>query len=488
MYYNCTIIIPAVGIQEFITATQQTLDQAGTGLNDTIKQNDEIISDIDSLLSLVDDTHQVLKKINAPAYLEDSIPNQFVSLQPPPGVDRSQEEIQFDSLEIYMFDEGDPTGILFYAGPLVEEGTQGNDSALANEDYLAILTSRTEVSVEWRLGQSRNSFKLADQAIDNEVEVYLRRAGSMFNVILGPDFEDQKTTTNRTLVQDSLLFKQTQNTAYLVGGKPPNAKLALTDYQRYDKSLSGTINLILYSGRVWSLWDYRRKSETETSDWTYHNHAGPRGNTIEPQADYMLSFDGNGYLRPKQFHSFDATLTARSVVFEFFFIPQGFNGLIVHLYDPNVNVSIEVALYNGEVRLVMKDNTYEYINSIKKVSDSTNTLKLEYRESARKVRVEDNNDLVYDISWFNNLANIQAWFGGVVESQLDIPERFRPGITTERFHGCVDLVIKTGNTERLVLDDSEFFRRNYLGSPTQKGMSAVCIKSVSSNILDVFFF
>ena len=437
----------------------------------------------------MDATHDLLKRISSPATFQTSGSIQpYISLQPPPGVESINDTIQFNSLEIYLFADSDynAPGILFYAGPLVEEGSLSNNSALIDEDYLAIVNQPDNVvTVEWRISQYSGSRSIA-YTIADQKQLYLRRAGSMFELAAG--FRDTAVdpVTNFTLIEGALLFKTTENTVFLIGGRPSGSMLAVTNHEIYG-SLSGTLDLVLYNGVLWSLWDYRRRSNTEFIG-TYNRHEAAQDNIFvlssRSQASAnILSFDGNGYLKPRQF--IDEGVFDTDVINSFFihYRLSSLEGLIMFLYDPETSTSIEAAVYDGQIQVLFNDgiNIYKYTQTI--TNEDFNGGSLTIRFASDLIAIED---IVEDFVTFTDLTRVQAWFGGVILDEL--PATIRPSITTKRFRGCVDLIVNYGLGERNLFSQTDFFVENYLNSPVQKDVSATCFQSVSSLIIIIIMF
>ncbi len=487
MYFICSIFLVS-RVQEFLSRTQETLDQTSFGLNNTIQENIDIISDIDKLLLTVDATHELLKRINSPATFEASGSiNPYISLQPPPGIQGFNDSIQFDSLEIYLNADSNynSPSILFYAGPLVEEGSHSNESILTSEDYLAIIDQRVPsdaLTVEWRIGGNTDSISIS-YTIADQKQLYLRRVGSMFELSAG--FEDNAVapSSNYMLVEGSLLFKITENTVFLIGGQPPGSLLAISNQEVYG-SLSGTLDLLLYNGDLWSIWDYRRRSDTNFIARQFIRHEAAQDNVFVVASlvsANVLSFDGNGYLKPKQFIDqgmFNPSSISAIVIN---YRLSSLEGLIMFLYDPVTSVSIEVAVYDGNIQAMLNDgvNTPRYMKMI--LNDDFNDGGMLTIRFANNLLLFDNQQTVESFITFTDLTRVQAWFGGVILDQL--PDTIRPSITTKRFRGCVNVIIDIGSQQRNLFGQGDFFVENYLNSGIQKDISATCFESVSPVII-----
>ena len=465
--------------QDFLIRTQEALNQTTSGLSTTIRQNNDILSDIETLLRTVDSTHKLLEKINSPAVFEEagSI-KPYVSLQPPPGVGDNEETIQFDSLELYLNANGlyRSPGLLFYAGPLVEPGTPGNDSTLA-EDYLAIVDNAgNTISVEWRIGSNAGTNSM-EYDIADESQVYLRRTGSMFELMAGFDAPLPTPIRDFTLLEGSLLFTTSPNTVFLVGGRPASSRLALNNYENYG-SISGTLDLLLYNGDNWTPWNYRRRSNT-TFIGLYNRHMAAISNTYVPlsaSTANVLSFDGTGYIRPSQFverQIFGSNNNRIRIDYRL----NSFEGLLMYLYDPVTSMSIEVGVSNGHLMVLLKDgvNDNMYQRALKSEDFDEGSLLMEF--SSGRVRLDNNNEFIFLFVSFTDLTRLQAWFGGVSSNHLSEP--FQPTITTKGIRGCISVTVTASSINDDIFRQTPFFVENYLNSPIQNGVSGTCFESVS---------
>ena len=474
--------------QDFLIRTQEALNQTTSGLSTTIQQNNDILSDIETLLRTVDSTHRLLQKINSPALFEEagSI-KPYISLQPPPGVDNNEETIQFDSLELYLnaYSSYQSPGLLFYAGPLVETGTPGNDSTLA-EDYLAIVDNAVNtISVEWRIGSNMGKNSIPYDIVDQR-QVYLRRTGSMFELAAGFDEPLPMPTRDFTLLEGSLLFTMSPNTVFLVGGRPASSRLALNDYETYG-SISGTLDLLLYNGDNWTPWNYRRRSNT-TFIGSYNRHVEAISNTYVPASAptaNVLSFDGNGYIRPTQFVEQGMFVSLNRILINYRL--NSFEGLLMYLYDPITSVSVEVGVLNGHLMVHLKDGVNQdtlYQRLLTSNDFDEASLLLEF--NGGMVRLDGDNAFIFPFVPFTDLTRLQAWFGGVSSNHLSEP--FQPTITTKGIRGCISVTVTASNIGNAIFRQTPFFIENYLNSPIQNGFSATCFESVSIIIMLLFIF
>ena len=472
-------------MEEIISITQNIAEETRNGLGDIFQQNRDIISEIDSLLVNVADTHRLINKINSPARLglNGSI-KPYISLQPPPTV-TTENEIQFESLDIYVYPiDHSPPALLFYAGPVVRE--EDSDQAIKEEDYIA-LTSESDnyILLQWRIGSWSSNIKL-NKEITAATEIFFSRVGSMFELRVGSGQVLLNTIVrNTTINNDSLLFRISEHTGFLVGGKPVMSSLALPDFELYN-SFMGVVNLLLFNGELWSLWNYRNRSDTDflrsnNNDKVFRINEAVNLNAwiSKPLSrGYSLSFDGDGYVKPIKF--VNSTLTGAITRIQFYLSIKTLEGLVAFLYDPNTNVSLEIGLTGGNVIVKLAGptfNTVEFTRPI--VSMDFNTIVNEIGVLDNFVQYKYGNTgqdkQQPNLKFFDDSSQIVAWFGGVVLDQL--PESLRPTITTRGYRGCIDVDIEISSIFIDVFSDG--FRENYLGSNIQKGMSGTCLKTVS---------
>lgn len=462
-------------MQDFLSRTSIALNQTTLSLRNTIQQNNDIISDIDALLLSVDSTHELLHKINSPGRFQTNGTIQpYLSLQPPPAHDSVQDVLQFDALKIYLNAEGEyrAPGLLFYMGPLKENRAPGNDSSLVTEDYLAIVdqTFPRRVSVEWRIGGVTGTESIS-YTISDQSQIFLKRVGSMFELSGGSINPLPTPDRNFDLVEGSLIFKTTPNTVFLFGGRPNGAELALPDYSTYN-SLIGTLDLIVYNGELWSPWNYRRQSETSFIGSYIRHEAATEENTLGTN---KLSFDGDGYLKPKIFSDLMLTSSPPRYSITLNYKVDSLEGLLMYLYDPIDSKSLEFAIVDGSLCFRLFDNVNVFNLCLPRPDDYTDEQQILIRFAGNQVDVQRNR---HQFLTFTDLTLVEAWFGGVVSDQL--PESFRPVLTTKGIRGCIDITLIQGSFSVRLFRQSTFFIQNYLNSPMQKGFSGNCFTSVSA--------
>ena len=483
MHFFLIITVPRV--EEFLSTTQRILNETKAGLGDVLQQNSDIISEIETLIANVGDTHDLVRRINSPALFQQN--QAYISMQPPPGrnLDRG---IQFESLDMHLIPNSPNTPVLlFYAGPVVEEGSPGNESVLDNEDFIAITSEDTNTNedmllLQWRIGNSKGS--VSEELTLNAIsEIFVTRTGSMFELqgAKGGAFL-QAPTRNVSVIEGALLFKMTDNTEFLMGGKPLSAKLAIADYDKYNSFL-GQFGLVLFNGAVWSLWDYRRRSETVfvngfTRVETDSNIPWIPGKNPISRTN-VLSFDGTGYLKPKQFIE-SGLFTSDSAII-LYIRTESLEGLVFYMYDESQNVDLEVAFYDGSlyIRLGQPDAQNEIMVSrqIQNIDFDETTITLRQIGTFFFISGSFPVTTMPMTSFFSDLTQVGVWYGGVKEDLL--PESFRPKITTKSYRGCFDIDIEIEGNRQEVLEQTNFFVENYLESPIQKGMSATCLRTVS---------
>ena len=463
------------------------MGETRAGLDDVLQQNSDIISQIETLIANVGDTHDLVRRINSPALFQQNQP--YISMQPPPGrnLDRG---IQFESLNMHLIPNSPNTPVLlFYAGPVVEEGSPGNESVLGNEDFIAITSEDTNnnedmLLLQWRIGNSEGSIN-EELTLNAISEIFVTRTGSMFELQGAKGGASlQAPTRNVSVIERALLFQMTDNTEFLVGGKPLSAKLAIADYDKYNSFL-GQFGLVLFNGAVWSLWDYRRRSETVFVNGfirviTDNNIPWiPRKNPTS--STNVLSFDGTGYLKPKQFIQSGSFVSGSRI---FLYIrTESLEGLVFYMYDELENVDLEVAFYNGflYIRLGQPNVQNEILVSrqIENIDFDETSITLSRIGTFIILGGNFPSTVMQATSFFSDLTQVGVWYGGVKEDQLS--ESFRPKITTKSYRGCfdIDIDIQTEPSTQEVLEQTDFFVENYLESSIQKGMSATCLRTVS---------
>ena len=490
MHFKKILIITVPRVEEFLSTTQRILNETKAGLGDVLQQNSDIISEIETLIANVGDTHDLVRRINSPALFQQN--QAYISMQPPPGrnLDRG---IQFESLNMHLIPNSPNTPVLlFYAGPVVEEGSPGNESVLDNEDFIAITSEDTNTNedvllLQWRIGNSEGS--VSEELTLNAIsEIFVTRTGSMFELqgAKGGAFL-QAPTRNVSVIEGGLLFRMTDNTEFLMGGKPLSAKLAIADYDKYNSFL-GQFGLVLFNGAVWSLWDYRRHSETEFVNGFERVTTDNNIPWIPPKTPTsrtnVLSFDGTGYLKPKQFIESGSFGFSSSIIL--YIRTDSLEGLVFYMYDESENVDLEVAFNNGSLHIrVGQPDVQDEISASRQIRNiDFDETEITIRHIGAVLVISGGNfptTAMTMTSFFSDLTRVGVWYGGVKEDQL--PESFRPKITTKSYRGCLDINILIQNSAQEVLEQTDFFVENYLESPIQKGMSATCLRTVSLEII-----
>lgn len=462
------------------------MNQTTSSLRNTIQLNNDIISDIDMLLQSVDSAHELLHKINSPGKFQTNGTIQpYLSLQPPPAHDSVQDMLLFDSLKIYMNAEGEyrAPGLIYYMGPIVEEGAPGNDTALLTEDYLAIVdkTSPRRVSVEWRMGGVTGTQTIS-YTVSDQTQLFLKRVGSMFELSGGA--VDPLPTPGRSynLVEGSLIFKTTPNTVFLFGGRPSGAELALPDYSSYN-SLIGTLDLIIYNGDLWSPWNYRRHSQTSFIGSFIRHEAATEENTLGTN---RLSFDGEGYLKPKIFSNHLSITSPPAYFITLTYKVDSLEGLLMYLYDPVESISMEAAIVDGRACVRLDDSINPVIShcySLPTVYTNEQQILMRFGRNLASIVLGSPSP---PFNTFPDLSRVEAWFGGVVLDQL--PQSYRPVLTTKGIRGCIDVTLFQSGLNARVFRQSTFFIQNYLNSPVQKGFSGNCFTSVSYQCNSIYIY
>lgn len=471
-----------------------TADEAVEGISGLISENSELIVDIDKLIVRVSRTHNLVKKINSPTSLVSE--NSYLILQPPPNRLQSDDSILVDTIDIYIFfDDVDyPTpALVFYAGPVSDNP---GDELLSSGDYIAITIEQENpndinnfnsiVSLLWRVGQGEGILEVTLQ-FDFTGEIYVTRVGSQFELQVGQSDNALTTTEHRrinsTVSNDSLLFHVTPQTEYLIGGRPSNASLALneTEYQSFEVEY----NLLLINGELWSLWDYSKRSNTDFLSGFFNFHDAAFKNvwlraSQNLVTNFVLSFDGSGYLKPSQFIDSTVDTTGDTTAFvTIYILPLSVSGLVLYLYDETSGLSVEVALVDGSVAIMYNGDIKNSRMLTGADFDATNGLTIGVVYSP--VHSQIVNPFITDTEFIGAeflkfSPDTQAWLGGVKESELKPP--FVPKLTNESFRGCLDITY--------TISDISFFqqsiiRSDYLGpNAILMGVSGTCLATVSA--------
>ena len=463
--------------------TESILNETTSGLADILEENKNILSDIDSLLTSVANTHQLIAKINSPTQLsKNGSINPYISLQEPPNVNGS---ITFGSLDMYVYPMMgyETPAVLFYAGPILSENDPDTGPIL-EEDYIALTSETSTIRLQWRI--SGNSFSVErDGTLSSHNEILFTQSGSMFelNFIDG----NMPPAQHLNILNNSLSFRITENTVYLIGGIPPNSVVALPQFQNY-KSYIGLVTLVLFNGELWSLWNYRSRSMTNFIGEFRRDLNGALQNVWTGSIllnTNTLSFNGNGYISPIRFLPSGLSGTfARGSQFRFDLNIKSVEGLIAFMYDPETNITLEFALSQGHFYMVVDGPSFERIEfkrPILLIDFLSGSPVHQFRlNSANSISFISGNQLfnrfnIQGFQFFTDLNRIKVWFGGVLLDRL--PPNIRPSVTTARYEGCLNMALSTGG-RNIPLFASFDFGDSYLGSTLQQGVSGACLLTV----------
>ena len=456
----------------------------GSDLGSIMKENNDILLEIDSLLDSISDTHDLVKKINSPVNLQpSSSQSPYISLQPPPGTTNSTQGIQFQSLDLYLFPAAgySPPSLLFYAGPIIKEG-QSDQSSLLVDDYIA-LTSESSQSLllQWRINGVSNSVSRTG-SISGHTEVYFTSVGSMFELqLIEPD--QGPTSRYLSLINGSLLFRGTERTVYLLGGQPLSSSLAISGtYSSY----IGLVHLLLFNGNLWSLWDYRNRSDTVFTGGFLRDSDGALDNVWIPtktpvSRTNVLSFDGDGsYIKPVRFYHTGSFGSSGTLTFNLYI--KSLEGLVAYLHDPVSDIRLELALYQGNVIMIISGPSFETLRLTTPIDDTDFTDRsysfqfsgnfIRYAVSGRPFESYTRNNFAF----FTDLTRIEAWFGGVAPPTLS--SLGTSLITNTSYEGCLDVDLTMTFSGPRVDVLSNNFINNYLSSGTQRGVSGTCLITV----------
>ena len=398
------------------------------------------------------------------------------------------ELLQFETLDIYLTpDVGYTTpALLFYAGPAVSRND--DRSSLTNADYIAITaTSQNSIELDWRLGPNNGSTVFESFSISTSAEIFLTRVGTQLE-LQASGGTLQRFVRNGVEQQNcSLVFKPVPNTVYYIGGRPEGIEL-VSSVPAAVNSFIGTYQLILFNGDLWTLWDYRSRSNTNFFDFNTHSRTentvwfpSPTGLQGE-----LLSFDGNGYVQPIVM----ATQTlGDSAGYQFYFRARSTEGLLAYMFDRERNVSMEVAFSDGQLHVEMRWNgeiirySRTMVNTdLEPQSANQGDLIIQYSAAAlqvsstsRSTLFRQGRDFQSPFRSFGNLRSVKAWFGGIDPSMLEEP--FVPRITRQGFRGCFTFELVSPGPSVHVFDFG--FLENYLMSQVQQQISGNCIRTVS---------
>ena len=424
------------------------------------------------------DMHDLIKVINSAAVMRptESIQRPYISLQPPPSTMGPNDHFQFETLNMYLTaDMGyTPPALLFYAGPAVDTVRGGDRSSLIEADFIAIMALPDKIEVRWRLGPNIGMVSESLQ-ITTSSEIFVTRVGSQLEL-----FATAETLRNPvqsgTQLNCSLLFRATSNTVYYVGGRPDGVELANRVPQTLN-SFIGTYQLILFGGDVWTMWDYRSRSNTDFLDFNTNNRA-PNNVLNLVSNRQTISFDGNGYVRSITMFTGIRT-PARNYEFNFQYRSRSTEGLMAYLFDRQRNVSLEVAFIGGELHAELR-----WRSGI--VTDRRPIISMDFDSGSYIIQYSvflggiafDGDILSFkstpNFETFEDMSMVEAWFGGVDVSMLKEP--FVPRITNSSFNGCITFSISSDSETHHVFDNS--FEENYLKSPVQQRLSGICFKTV----------
>lgn len=468
-----------------LNTTGAIMADTGSDLDSIMRENNDILAEIDTLLESISDTHKLVQKINSPVRLQQSSStgSPYISLQPPPGVTNITQGVQFQSLDMYLFPAAgySPPSLLFYAGPIIKE-TESDQSSLALDDYIA-LTSESSQSLllRWRINGVSNSVARAG-GISGHTEVYFTSVGSMFELqLIEPD--QGPPSRYLSLINGSLLFKPTEKTVYLLGGQPVSSSLAISGtYSSY----IGLVHLLLFNGNLWSLWDYRNRSDTVFTGGFLRDSDGALDNVWIPNRTpvprtNVLSFDGDGsYIKPVRFYhtgSFGGSGTLRFTLYI-----KSLKGLVVYLYDPVSEIRLELALYQGNVIMIISGPGFDTLRLTTPIdgTDFTGRSYL-FEYSGNNIRYTASGrpsvlDTRTGFGFFTDLTRIEAWFGGMAPPNLS--SLGTSLITNTSYEGCLDVDLRMTLTGPRVDTLSDNFINNYLSSTNQKGVTGTCLITV----------
>jgi hypothetical protein len=473
-------------LDEVLSITDGVIADVRSGLGNILQQNNDIMTEIDSLLDRVSDTHSLIGKVNSPVRLAaNGDINPYVSLQPPPG---QGPNITIATVDMYLYPDAGytPPALLFYAGPIIDSSS--NDTRpIENEDFMALTTelSPRRVTLRWRIGGRSNSLS-QNFDITSDTEVYVTQSGSMFQLkVINPVIPEPVRNTDITGADGDVIFRATDSTVYLVGGFPPNTRTALPAGYR---SHSGLVHLLLVNGELWSLWNYRNRSMT-TFTGEFRTVKGVTDNawtTSSRSTSNPLSFDGDGYVHPIQLLP-SGTFAPLSTLRFFIYVKGVEDGLIAFMYDPQTNVSLEMAVYEGNIHIIIRGPTFDdvvYTRSITAgdLSGSSNELLYAFSRGQYIIRYRHsgiNNDLRRnEFQFFTDLTRLEVWFGGVRVDQL--PVDVRPSLTTRGFKGCLDMEVVISNVITPVFDNG--FEEFYIRSDEKTRLSGTCLRNTPTTI------
>ena len=144
-------------------------------------------------------------------------------------------------------------------------------SSLTNADYIAITaTSQNSIELDWRLGPNNGSTVFESFSISTSAEIFLTRVGTQLE-LQASGGTLQRFVRNGVEQQNcSLVFKPVPNTVYYIGGRPEGIEL-VSSVPAAVNSFIGTYQLILFNGDLWTLWDYRSRSNTNFFDFNTHS-------------------------------------------------------------------------------------------------------------------------------------------------------------------------------------------------------------------------
>ena len=448
-----------------------------------MEENNDILSEIDQLLDNIADTHDLVKKINSPANLQLSgTTSPYLSLQPPPGLTNTSQELLFQSFDMYLFPAASysPPSILFYAGPIAMNTAGPNASSILTDDYIA-LTSESSQSLllQWRMNGVTGSVSRAG-VISGHTEIYFTSVGSMFELqLIEPN--QRSASQSLSLINGSLSLSVSDRTVFLIGGQPDSSLLAISGVY---SSYFGLIHLILFNGNLWSLWDYRSRSDTVFTGGFIRDSDGALDNVWIPSKQpaartNVLSFNGKGsYLKPVRFYHSGTFGSSGTLNFRLFI--KSVEGLVAYLTDPVSSVTLQLALTEGNVVMIVSGPTFETLNLSTPIGETDFTGRLySFQFSGNNIRyaVSGRSSLfpsINNFAFFTDLTRIEAWFGGVappISSMLDF-------VTSSSYRGCldVDLQLVFGGTRIDILNEN--FIQNYLSSSVQRGVSGTCLSTV----------
>jgi hypothetical protein len=493
-------------------ATRSVMASVDGAIDTLMETNDEIISEIDDIITGLKSVHNVIQKVNAPAIFERSVndPRPFLSLQPP---DRAQamEPVLFDLIDLYLVPNGlsEEGSLLFYAGPAWRKDDVNHTRQMNEETFIALTASKSRLTLHYNLKvcqPNEECTSTGDRMLDHKKgqlldvspnHVQIMRVGNHVRLVRRSGGENGEPQLSTPLEQEGeLLFIPTQRTVYYIGGQPSNVKIhaSVDGYESY----SGNVNLLLYNHKEWSIWDIRDSSPTKF--WDYSNNR-KKGNTLvftDLSESELLSFDGNGYLYTQQLAGgVNTKIRSESIGVDselvFSFSAQSRDGLIVFMFEPSEQMSLELSLTNGIVMLQIRDRNEgknETLYFLLHAEQFELAIKQFYYPSLGIILFVEERGVSPRVifsfqNYFRETTDTQVWFGGYREDIADSLRRrnneelYEP-VVTSSFRGSVKVEMQGPNqaaTQDVFTTSFRTFREHYINSEFQRGVSRTAIKT-----------